>query len=291
MALDSAVIAERWRNFDFHSRAVLSMAKALAPAYLRVGGTAADLLIFREKGSSRSSKFWRERQSNSSCDEFCPLGAIDLEEGKKRHQFRMSGKDWRKLNDFVREVGWKMLFDLNVLLRKPSNPRAWSHKNAWHLLDFSSRAGYGDIDFELGNEPNALRHQLNFTLPGKWLGSDFGRLRLLLNRFPLFINSSIVGPDVNHMPSKNAFKYLSDVLDYSGDVLDAITWHQYYLDGHVANLDDFTNPKTLDELEGALSEVISFVRVTKRNKGPIWLGETSSAYGGGRLNSFFFCHS
>ena len=198
----------------------------------------------------------------------------------------MSGKDWRKLNDFVREVGWKMLFDLNVLLRKPSDPRVWSHKNAWHLLDFSSRAGYGDIDFELGNEPNALHHQLNFTLPGKWLGSDFERLRLLLNRFPLFINSSIVGPDVNHMPSKNAFKYLSDVLDYSGDVLDAITWHQYYLDGHVAKLDDFINPKTLDHLEGALSEVISFVRVTKRNKGPIWLGETSSAYGGGKLRLF-----
>ena len=55
------------------------MAKALAPAYLRVGGTAADLLIFREKGSGRNGKFWRERQHNSSCEAFCPLGQIDLE--------------------------------------------------------------------------------------------------------------------------------------------------------------------------------------------------------------------
>ena len=195
----------------------------------------------------------------------------------------MSGKDWRKINDFVRETGWKMLFDLNVLLRKPNAPGAWNVKNAWKLLDYSSRVGnIGNIDFELGNEPNSLHHQLNITLSGKLLGRDFERLRLLLNQFPLFINSSIVGPDVNHMPSKGAFKYLSDVLDYSGDVLDAITWHQYYLDGHIAKIDDFKNPKTLDKLDDALSQVNTFVRKTKRNKVPIWLGETSSAYGGGK---------
>ena len=263
------------------------MAKALAPAYLRVGGTAADLLIFREKGSGRNGKFWRERQHNSSCEAFCPLGQIDLEKekGKKRHQFNMSGKDWRKLNDFVKEAGWKLLFDLNVLLRKSNDPKAWSVKNAWNLLDYSTRVGYGNIDFELGNEPNSLHHQLNFTLPGKWLGSDFERLRLLLNQFPLFINSSIVGPDVNHMPSKGAFKYLSDVLDYSGDVLDAITWHQYYLDGHIAKVDDFINPKTLDSLDDALTQVNTYIRKTKKNKEPIWLGETSSAYGGGKIPS------
>ena len=259
------------------------MAKALAPAYLRVGGTAADLLIFREKGSGRSAKFWRQRLRNSSCEEFCPLGQIDLQKkgGKKRHQFHMSGKDWRKLNDFVHEAGWKLLFDLNVLLRKHNDPRAWSSKNAWNLLDFSFRAGYGNIDFELGNEPNSLHHQLNFTLPGKWLGSDFERLRLLLNQFSLCFNSSVVGPDVNHMPSKGAFKYLSDVLDYSGDVLNAITWHQYYLDGHVAKVEDFINPKTLDQFDQGLKQVNTFIRQTKKKKQPIWLGETSSAYGGG----------
>ena len=112
-----------------------------------------------------------------------PKHQIDLEkqQGKKRHQFNMSGKDWRKLNDFVKEAGWKLLFDLNVLLRKSNDPKAWSVKNAWNLLDYSTRVGYGNIDFELGNEPNSLHHQLNFTLPGKWLGSDFELLRLLLS--------------------------------------------------------------------------------------------------------------
>ena len=35
VALDSHIVAENWKNFDFNSKSVLSMAKALSPAYLR----------------------------------------------------------------------------------------------------------------------------------------------------------------------------------------------------------------------------------------------------------------
>ena len=55
VAIDSHVVAERWKNFDFDSDRVLNMAKALAPAYLRLGGTAADLLTFKEKLTSKES--------------------------------------------------------------------------------------------------------------------------------------------------------------------------------------------------------------------------------------------
>ena len=55
VAIDSHVVAERWKNFDFYSNRVLNMAKALAPSYLRLGGTAADLLTFKEKLSSKES--------------------------------------------------------------------------------------------------------------------------------------------------------------------------------------------------------------------------------------------
>ena len=35
VALDSHLVAERWKNFDFKSKRVLHMAQALAPAFLR----------------------------------------------------------------------------------------------------------------------------------------------------------------------------------------------------------------------------------------------------------------
>ena len=47
VALDSHIVAEGWKNFDFKSPRVLNMARALSPAYLRLGGTAADLLFFK----------------------------------------------------------------------------------------------------------------------------------------------------------------------------------------------------------------------------------------------------
>jgi hypothetical protein len=75
--------------------------------------------------------------------------------------------------------------------------QTWSSQNARKLLDFSSRLGYGNLAFELGNEPNSLHHQLNFTLPGWWLGNDFKRLRRLLDSYPLYANSTLVGPDIN----------------------------------------------------------------------------------------------
>ena len=53
-AIDSHLIAERWKDFNFSSKRVLNMARALAPAYLRIGGTAADLLTFRVNPSKNS---------------------------------------------------------------------------------------------------------------------------------------------------------------------------------------------------------------------------------------------
>jgi heparanase 1 len=78
-----------------------------------------------------------------------------------------------------------------------------------------------------------------------------------------------------------AFDYLSDVLSTSDNALDALTWHHYYLDGHVATLQDFLRVDVLDGIEDALNVVTAFVREDLKNEKPLWLGETSSAYGGG----------
>ena len=48
-------MAEKWKNFDFDSKRVLKMAQALSPAYLRLGGTAADLLYFKEQQSKTAT--------------------------------------------------------------------------------------------------------------------------------------------------------------------------------------------------------------------------------------------
>ena len=125
VALDSHIVAEGWKNFDFKSPRVLNMAKALSPAYLRLGGTAADLLFFKEH--SRSSKL-NSTGSKSSC--YCTTNydehkkiCEDLEEFfyKNRTAFPMSGQDWIDINEFSSKVGWSFLFDVNVLIRNKDN--------------------------------------------------------------------------------------------------------------------------------------------------------------------------
>ena len=241
VAIDSHVVAERWKNFDFHSKKVLAMATALAPAYLRLGGTAADLLIFDPHGNTKS---WTEKESQSKRG-WCAvtknetLANEDLDKlYKKREKFIMSGEDFENLYNFTSSVGWTLLFDLNVLNRKG---RSWDPSNAKEIMRFASKRAYSQISWELGNEPNSLKHHLNVSLPSRQLGKDFWALKRLLKKFPLFRNSTLVGPDVNGIrkcsPRKHKCKgleYLKGVIASSGNVLDAVTWHQYYWDGHKA---------------------------------------------------------
>ena len=77
-----------------------------------------------------------------------------------------------------------------------------------------------------------------------------------------------------------AFKYLNNVVKYSKNALDAITWHQYYLNGHTCTLKDFLNITILDTLKKDVIQLHKFLFKNQITL-PMWLGETSSAYGGG----------
>ena len=85
---------------------------------------------------------------------------------------------------------------------------------------------------------------------------------------------------------QKALKYLGNV--YTGSinrtsknsVLDAITWHHYYMNGHTATLEDFLDTKPLNYLPKMFDTVGNFLKKRRINK-PLWLGETSSAYGSG----------
>ena len=119
VAIDSHVVAERWKNFDFNSEKVLNMASALSPAYLRLGGTAADLLTFDPhadklvddgdnfedilvedsagelKQKSKANRFWCATSKNGSAKN------EDLNKlYKHKKKFVMTGEDFDNLYNF-----------------------------------------------------------------------------------------------------------------------------------------------------------------------------------------------
>ena len=119
--------------------------------YFRLGGTAADLLYFKEvpglfkapriksydcnnQESSnstvdKSSKKWNtnlgQNQGNCYCtvDKSGKKVCENLEKSlyKNRTAFAMSGKDWIHINEFAQKVGFSFLFDVNVLVRNKNN--------------------------------------------------------------------------------------------------------------------------------------------------------------------------
>ncbi|XP_041372088.1 heparanase-like [Gigantopelta aegis] len=265
VTLDTSLIADGWGKFNFTSQKLINLARELSPTFVRVGGTAADRLVFDPLKNTVN-------KANSY-----PLdddGSVQF-----LRKFYMSAKDWDLLNTFTTEVGWDLIFDLNVLLRKHGR---WNPSNAVQLLTYSITRGYNVAGFELGNEPDSFHHVFNVTVTPQQLADDVFTLQnILRKKFPYFKSSLVVGPDTTQVKKKRSYEYLQQFLQSEpGQKVDAATWHHYYVNGRIATLQDFIDPSILESLK---SEIILATDLTRRVAmgTPVWLGETSSAYGGG----------
>ncbi|XP_065342829.1 heparanase-like [Cloeon dipterum] len=274
VALDSSQIHRRFKKFDMKSKAARMLGTYLSPGYLRVGGTAADRLIFVEN-HVQDGKFDES--------EALPLdGGSCAYEGemctKQQRFFNMSGETLTELHNYAKTAGMDMIFDLNALLRKGED---WDDTNAKELLDYASKQEL-KLHWQLGNEPNAYRHKFDTFVEASQLGEDFVNLRELLNQYPRYSRSFLLGPDITRpRPLKLAdLDYLREFLRTAAPRLNAVTWHQYYLNGREATLQDFLNVETYN----VLYEQIGLVKNVMKSMAlgmPVWLGETGTAFGGG----------
>uniref|UniRef100_A0A5F5PK68 Heparanase n=1 Tax=Equus caballus TaxID=9796 RepID=A0A5F5PK68_HORSE len=128
------------------------------------------------------------------------------------------------------------------------------------------------------SKPNSFRKKAGIFIDGLQLGEDFIELRKLLGKFT-FKNAKLYGPDVGQ-PRGKTVKMLKSFLKAGGGVIDSVTWHHYYLNGRIATKEDFLNPDVLDTFISSVQKVFQVVEETRPHK-KVWLGETSSAYGGG----------
>ena len=125
VTIDAGNIKYNWEVINFTAPRVINMAKALAPAMLRVGGTSGDFIIFEE-----TTKL--NQESN----------------------FTMNTTEWDAVNMFVEAVGWDFIFGLNVLLRKNGS---WDSTDAEELMVYTTSKGY-KVNWELGNGKLLLWH-------------------------------------------------------------------------------------------------------------------------------------
>ncbi|XP_031696464.1 heparanase [Anarrhichthys ocellatus] len=200
----------------------------------------------------------------------------DLQRKYRRVKFTEYTMDL--LNSFSNCSGMDLIFGLNALLRTADN--IWNSSNAASLLKYCESRRYR-MSWELGNEPNSFQKKAGIRVDGYQLGRDFTRLREMMSRSRLYHDAGLFGPDVGQ-PRDHRADVLEGFLQTGSQAVDTCTWHHYYVNGRDTSLEDFLDPKVLDTLALKTKEVLKKVKQVSPDK-PVWLGETSSAYGGGAV--------
>ncbi|XP_047366033.1 heparanase-like [Vespa velutina] len=236
----------------------INLARHLNPAFIRIGGTSADCLFFNQTHTT-------------SARIISPFDDQDIS------NFTITNMDFESLYKFTIQSRLRMLFDLNVLIRYPNG--TWDDTNAQDIILFA-KGSKMNLDWQLGNEPNSFHHVFNRTITAEQLAKDYYQLRNLLNKVG-YQKSFLVGPEVNHIGDSNKGQSYAEIfLEKDKDSINYVTWHQYYLNGHEAQVNDFINPSTFYFLPMQIDSMLKTIKKSRKSIS-MWLSETSSAYGGG----------
>ncbi len=122
VAIDSGIMMHNWPHVNFSSERFFNLAKGLSPAFLRIGGTAEDFLIYDD--------------------------SQELQKPKNFSNFTVTHHDLDKIHMLSSKAGWDVMFGLNVLLRKQDG--SWDASNPKEIMQYVAEQGY-HFGWELGN--------------------------------------------------------------------------------------------------------------------------------------------
>ncbi|KAK3705271.1 hypothetical protein QZH41_000070 [Actinostola sp. cb2023] len=132
VAFTIGLVQEHWIHFDFSSSRIFTLARSLAPAYVRFGGTAEDWLHFVDKPYKP----------------YKPLTTVSPLQHKNFTDYNITSDDLDKIHLIASKAGWQVLFGLNVCLRTQDG--TWNYTNPLKIMQYVANKGY-DFGWELGN--------------------------------------------------------------------------------------------------------------------------------------------
>lgn len=289
VTIDASLASEEKFMYLLSSPKIRTLARALTPAFLRFGGTRQDFMVFTPQGRHTDSgvtaascdegdlpSWLEEKLKKDWTQQQLILMKEDLQRKYRRVKFTEFTVDL--LHSFTNCSGMDLIFGLNALLRTADN--TWNSSNARSLLQYCESRRY-KMAWELGNEPNSYEKKAGIRVDGAQLGQDFTRLREMMSESKFYHDTGLYGPDVGQ-PRDHRADILKGFLQTGAEAVDACTWHHYYVNGRDTSLDDFLDPDILNTLALKIDEVLEEVKLVSPGK-PVWLGETSSAYGGGAV--------
>ncbi|XP_017268242.1 inactive heparanase-2 isoform X2 [Kryptolebias marmoratus] len=295
LQLDPSIIKDGWLDF-LSSKRLVTLARGLAPAFLRFGGKRTDFLQFnnqknlakfRGPGPDYYLKNYEDDivRSDIALDKQkgCKVAhhpdiMLELQREKAAttqlvllkeqlsniySNITITARSLDKLYNFADCTGLHLILGLNALHRNPDN--SWNTSSTLSLLKYGAGKKY-NISWELGNEPNAYRSMVGRSVNSTQLAEDYAKLRTLLQSVRYYHRAHLFGPNAGR-PRKNAILLLDG----------------YYMDGRVNKAEDFLKTRLLDTLTEQITKVAKVVNTHTPGK-KVWLGGLGPAWTGGINN-------
>jgi hypothetical protein len=314
VTMDTGGLASGYASADLESADVINLARAMAPAYLRLSGGMADGLGFRQTddedaGAAAQVVLPHARPPHvrhcvggdcGNCDAANRPGGPPAVAIPSQPDAWFNRSSWRRINTFAAAAGLKIVFGLNSKARARTDTPWDGRFGMAALINWTTTQPpslYPVVGWQLGNEPDLFCRSNQTILPALLAADNIAlrrRLRSLAGGQAYRISgphTAGIGDRITNSTTGNPqaiylhyFAQLANNLSEigGGDVLDELSFHQYYFKGPTGHAAQFIDVATLDTLSPKIKTAMAHAAVARH--GAVQLGETSSAYDGGTPN-------
>jgi len=211
-----------YRNVDLGNGVLQQLTRNLAPAQLRVGGSASDSIWYVPDGAAGAGpspdplapNFVAIKQAGWTYSGYIPNVTI------------LSDASWAALCGFASTSGMELLFDLNAVDFRTAGGAWDAGANATALLAQTVAANLRVAAWELGNEPDLWSDHFGLSVPGQQLGQDLAALQQLTGKYGL--SQRVFGPSFATWNESLTQAYLQGWVGAGGGEL-GFTVHAYPL--------------------------------------------------------------
>ena len=251
---------------DLNSTKLDTLTRALAPAYLRVGGSEADKIHY-----------------------FAAPAA-------EPNSLVLTQSMWDNLHQFLQRNGLKFAFTVKYGLFERKQHGQWCASEVEKLLQYSQARGYRIDVCELGNELNAYWafHGLRSQPRAFTLAVDYDRFARVIRQY--LPAARIIGPGSAFWPKlgetirpfSNITRKFLEVCREHQTPLDIVDWHYYPFQSQRAPVRTRTATRSSMLKPRALNDFAKYSRELRAWRdeyfptAELWTGETGSAQCGGQ---------
>jgi hypothetical protein len=191
VAIDQGALVkpEQWDLWSqqMSSPKFTAVCQMLRPAFVRIGGTASATITYDMEATPVIPALLQQAHPTGH-------GGYTPEE-----PYRMGAEQWGAVCNWTAQIGWPIVFGINLLSNRTGGPNHtdhWVADNAVSLIAYTSTHHAGAVaGWELGNEPEGWLRNFGFSLSNDEIAADFARLRSLLRSEFSASNYLIFGPD------------------------------------------------------------------------------------------------